>query len=161
MNNARGYYVEPWLIYNTGQVQKQLIENPNKFVREIEDLRKSVSESINYKWGNTHHHMWSPGHRHLLAFQVTCNTKGLSLNVWTTNSESLASCGSGGGKDWEEKVKAVFRRIALIDEGQAHCSDCQEIMSMDEKGGRYFGGIYCQSCWDGKWKAVEAKETYD
>jgi hypothetical protein len=45
--------------------------------------------------------------------------------------------------------------------GLVNCSDCKTQIKKNEAGGRYFAGIYCHSCWDRKWKAIEAKETYD
>jgi len=161
MRNDRGFYVEPWLMFNAPQVKEQLLRNPAKFANEIEDLRKSVSESINYKWANSHHHMKTSRGK-IVAFQASNNKDGVSFNMWTTNSESLGGCGMGSGKRaWEIRIKELFARLDLYDAGQAHCSDCQEVMDMKLMGGRYFGGIYCQSCWDNKWKAVEAKETYN
>ena len=41
------------------------------------------------------------------------------------------------------------------------CSDCEVAMSKDEIAGRYFAGVYCSDCWERKWKAIEAAETYD
>ncbi len=163
MKNAHGFYVEPWLIYNVNQVKQQLTNQPARFANEIDDMRKRVAEAIDYQWADSFHYMWSPLHRHLISFAVYNNNNGISFNVWTTNSEAIGNCRSDAatGEIWAEQVQKVFARIALIDEGKAHCSDCQEIMVMSEKGGRYFGGIYCQGCWDGKWKAIEAKETYN
>ncbi len=163
MRNERGYYVEPWLVFNAPQVRQQLLSSPAKFANEIEDLRKSVSESINYKWSNSHHHMKTSRGK-IVAFQVSNTKDGVGFNVWTTNSESLGSCyynDRTSKQEWEIKVKLLFVALDLFDEGKAHCSDCKNIMVMAEMGGRYFGGIYCQSCWDREWKAVEAKETYN
>ena len=45
--------------------------------------------------------------------------------------------------------------------GIIHCSECGEPMQKGKYAGRYFAGVYCQKCWDGKWKEIEANETYD
>lgn len=164
MRNDRGYYVEPWLVFDANHVKQQLIKRPAEFEEEIEDLRKVTGEAMNYKWANTHYHMWTPYRRHLVAFAMHNNKDGISFNVWTTNSEAIGSCYQAKGisqEEWKERVKEVFGRVRLLDEGKAHCSDCGEIMVLHESGGRYFAGIYCQSCWDREWKAVEARESYN
>jgi len=162
MKNPHSFYVEPWLVFNAQGVKGQLLKNPAKFANEIENLRSRAAEAIDYRWANTHYYMWSPRHRHLISFAVYNNKNGISFNAWDTDSRALGNCSSGAGAGvWVEGVKEVFARIALIDKGKAHCSDCQEIMDVDKIGGRYFAGIYCQSCWEREWKAIEAKETYN
>jgi formamidopyrimidine-DNA glycosylase len=45
--------------------------------------------------------------------------------------------------------------------GYVRCSDCETKIKTSEIAGRYFAGVYCKDCWDGKWKAIEAKENYE
>ena len=40
------------------------------------------------------------------------------------------------------------------------CSDCGEKIKKQDVAGHYFASSFCESCWTGKWKAIEAKETY-
>lgn len=65
--------------------------------------------------------------------------------------------------------KAVIKfevKHAITDllNGIIHCSDCGKPMDRNEVKGykrHYFAGAYCQTCWDSKWKAIEARETYN
>lgn len=57
--------------------------------------------------------------------------------------------------DWIENITKEYC------ESIVHCSDCDKTIKKDEIAGRYFAGIYCSDCWNRKWKAVEAKETYN
>jgi hypothetical protein len=66
----------------------------------------------------------------------------------------------------EEKRSDFIQDMLQITErwtkGEVRCSDCKDWMSYeDNKKHHYFAGIYCDKCWDGKWKAIEAKENYE
>lgn len=45
--------------------------------------------------------------------------------------------------------------------GYVHCSDCDTRIKKSDIAGGYFAGVYCQKCWNGKWKEIEAQENYD
>lgn len=45
--------------------------------------------------------------------------------------------------------------------GKRTCSGCQKTMDVTEVAGQYFAGLYCKTCWETKYRAIEAKETYD
>ena len=56
---------------------------------------------------------------------------------------------------WIEKVTADYLK------GVVKCSDCKKTILENEIAGRYFAGIYCENCWNSKWKKIEEKDTYD
>lgn len=89
-----------------------------------------------------------------------------SLHVWnSTGNTQIALVSFPDNLSEKERrglVNGVVKRMEEFSVGYIHCSDCGEkIKYHDETGGRYFAGIYCQKCWDGKWKAIEAKENYN
>lgn len=45
--------------------------------------------------------------------------------------------------------------------GFVRCCDCGKLITREDVAGSYFAGVYCTDCWEGKWKAIEANETYD
>ncbi len=45
--------------------------------------------------------------------------------------------------------------------GMQNCSGCNNKMKRSEIAGQYFAGRYCKNCWETKYKAIEAKETYN
>lgn len=52
--------------------------------------------------------------------------------------------------------------VKLFQDGKIHCADCGKLMNYEEnRSHRYFAGLYCDECWNGKWKAIEAEETYN
>ena len=42
-----------------------------------------------------------------------------------------------------------------------HCSDCGKPLPDGKYAGRYFAGVYCEDCWEEKWRAIEAAEDYE
>ncbi len=59
----------------------------------------------------------------------------------------------------KEFIDQLYEKLNNYNNGIFTCSDCgAKITSV---AGRYFAGIYCKNCWERKWKAVEAAETYD
>ena len=41
------------------------------------------------------------------------------------------------------------------------CSNCKTKVPQNKIAGHYFAGSYCAHCWETKYKAIEAKETYN
>ena len=60
-----------------------------------------------------------------------------------------------------DAAQYIVDRVEMYDAGKIHCSGCDVVISINEVAGRYFAGSYCKTCWETKWKAVEARETYD
>lgn len=65
-------------------------------------------------------------------------------------------------KDRENFISNLFDITKDYTNGIIHCSDCDEIAKYtDVYKHKYFTGIYCDNCWNSKWKAIEAKENYN
>ena len=45
--------------------------------------------------------------------------------------------------------------------GKQNCSGCNKKINKSEIAGQYFAGRYCSHCWEAKYKAIEANETYN
>lgn len=72
-----------------------------------------------------------------------------------------------------DDVNNIHASMKAYSMGVSNCSDCSckipssknIVVNADrhdkEYGGQYFAGHYCIDCWNSKWKAIEAKETYD
>ena len=58
-------------------------------------------------------------------------------------------------------VDKLAKTITDKENGIVECSDCEKKIKINEIAGRYFAGIYCKDCWENKWQAIEAKETYE
>lgn len=87
-----------------------------------------------------------------------------SFNLWSLRGASL------GNETFLQNIeqpipsdilKTMINLCELWISGRIHCSDCKKVTDADGARKRhYFAGRYCQSCWNRKWKAVEAAESY-
>ena len=61
----------------------------------------------------------------------------------------------------EEVFSHIKEEISNWLNGYIRCTDCGKLINREEVAGHYFAGSYCKDCWEGKWKEIEANETYD
>jgi hypothetical protein len=89
-----------------------------------------------------------------------------TVGVWGKKYESDKDCLT------HEEIRKIKERLEEYSHHIQHCSDCQSTMPSSpdikktehhqkEYGGQYFAGRYCKDCWERKWRAIEAKETYE
>lgn len=69
---------------------------------------------------------------------------------------------NGRFKTIEDFKKAEQDAIANFENGMLKCSGCGKLVRYeDARKNRYFAGLYCNHCWETKYKAIEASETYN
>lgn len=61
----------------------------------------------------------------------------------------------------KESVEKIIEIMDMYSRDEVHCGDCNKIIKKSDIAGNYFAGHYCSICWETKWKAVEARETYE
>lgn len=84
------------------------------------------------------------------------------LVIWANNGRTEIGHYFGmKGKSIDELVPVIKSDIENFLNGYVKCSECERLLKKEEIAGRYFAGSYCKGCWEGKWKAIEARETYD
>lgn len=97
-------------------------------------------------------------------YVIGLSRRQLEVNLWA-NKGSTALFDKEGfdffKSDITPLVDEIFEAIHDKENGIIRCSDCGRKISADEVAGHYFAGSYCKHCWDTKWKAIEASETYD
>ena len=101
----------------------------------------------------------------LYAQQSTKDKNKFRVCLWYENGmSSLYSDDFPATKTLEENLNIAAERLVDYLNGYVHCSDCGAKFPASEVEGyhrSYFAGKYCQHCWDTKWAAIEAQETYD
>ncbi len=153
---------EPWIIIHYMSARENLRDNPLAFAAKTHKLMKQVKFATGYHWNNRNVHMrWNS---HLLHMGIYVSEKSINVSFNTSfGSELIAQAfcthAESSTDEWKAKVDEMFRRVEQYTKGIYHCSDCDA--EMTEIAGRYFAGIYCEKCWAQKWKAIEAKETYN
>lgn len=86
-----------------------------------------------------------------------------SMQLWGQNGLT-SICYYNSKLSTDENIKKMVEYFDDYLAGFIHCSDCGKKFPAAECAHyrrSYFAGRYCQDCWDNKWKAIEAKETYD
>jgi hypothetical protein len=61
----------------------------------------------------------------------------------------------------EEIHSQLFNAMLDWSNGYQLCSCCKTRVKKESIAGRYFAGSYCAHCWETKYKAIEARETYN
>jgi hypothetical protein len=83
-----------------------------------------------------------------------------SIHVWNHSGQDSVCTVYTKTLD-EESIRTIAKAMEHYSCGEVQCAECGEWIKRHEAGGRYFAGLYCQHCWDTKWKEIEAKETYN
>jgi hypothetical protein len=147
---------------------------PIKKLKEyVEDFQSFRNKWIGYNLGNSCVlYQSTKGNKYTISIypdiryegSVTKELGTASFNMWDENGcESLLSLENCS---WEsaptvEFLDKLYNTIKDYEEGIIHCSDCGKPLKVGEVAGSYFAGRYCEHCWETKWKAIEAAETYD
>jgi hypothetical protein len=143
---------EPVTVFNYMKF-KEFFENPTNVEEDLNKLEKYIYKCVSYKWGNSHFR-FSNIFGHEFTFQIHGNT----VHIW----DAFGSVSLGNyplSPDSFNEIMEISKRWVL---GEKKCSDCGTWMNYREnEKHRYFAGIYCLDCWNRKWKAIEAKESYD
>lgn len=125
---------------------EELYQDLHEVTYDVNGVRQHESSFITDIYG--HHFVW--------------NWHGSTLTVYDEVGGTTVANGHFKDADRQKVINEVIRRMEDFTCGYIHCSDCgTRIKYHGEVAGRYFAGVYCQKCWDGKWKAIEAKETYN
>jgi len=146
-----------------------MMGNIDEFINELKEASNAVKDVVDYKRANgntrfsnifgTEFSFMLSKHEHITTKEVWYD-----LSVWDTRGS--VSIASGVVPENSKKRRAFVKKVLDISEeytqGKIHCSDCGNVVNYhDVKRNRYFAGIYCDDCWNRKWKAIEAKENYN
>jgi hypothetical protein len=155
--------------------QNELLQHPlmwfecnNKNEDSSHGIENKLKEIIGYKYGNSHIR-WSNIFGDEFAFHVYLqpNKKNWSFTVWDYKGNTSLGTNYQPVIDSDTDImsKDVYDWFKKITENYTHnivsCSACNKQINKADIAGRYFAGIYCKHCWETKYKAIEAKETYE
>jgi hypothetical protein len=154
---------------------------PNNEESIYNQVRKSIKSVLNYTWDNS---ILRVSNIFGDEFAIYINLgkfkdvpTGWEITIW--NYKGNSTIGSWkkkyigvDDKLTREEIRDMKKRLEEYSYNIQHCSDCGATMPSDkticktekhekEFGGQYFAGHYCKDCWERKWKAIEAKETYE
>jgi hypothetical protein len=131
-------------------------------------LFKQLKELTGYKYDNKHL-KWSNLFGYLFAISIYADKKHKSweINLWDQTGGIAILRLEQPMTELETDMLSndVYDEMCQVTEqyvrGFINCSDCKTQIKKSEIAGSYFAGVYCTDCWEGKWKEIEAKETYN
>ena len=102
------------------------------------------------------------------VFSVSCYCvkSGAKINLWANSGRVSLGHKLVVEATEDKSVVQVATDLAVNRfndwlNGFVRCCDCGKLITREDVAGSYFAGVYCTDCWEGKWKAIEANETYD
>lgn len=143
------------------------IKNKNMTLDDIikikEKFNKVATGIFGLYYDNCANLIMSDTFGHLYSVGVHKNNNSTyNFHLWDdSGASSLLSFTTKNNLLSKEEIDKIEKVMCNYREGIINCSDCGKEIYKHEIAGRYFAGQYCQRCWDTKWKAIEAKETYN
>jgi hypothetical protein len=149
----------PVISFSYGELENLLMGDLDKLTEDFEELHQYLIEYTGYPLGNTHWKMENI-YGEMFAFSL----HGHALNLWdVTGCTQIYICKFTD--DLKQRKQAFYQAVKASEnftQGIIQCSDCHKDTDLKEAmKRRYFAGVYCEECWEGKWKAIEAKENYN
>ncbi len=147
-----------------------MMGDPGEFIEKLEEASKAVKRAVGEDNRGSVKIRFSNGYGTEFAFMLSKHTHMTTketwydLSVWDSLGHTSVISGIVPEDICERRdfVKKVLDTSELFTMGKLHCSDCGKVVNYQEvSGNRYFAGIYCNDCWERKWKAIEAKENYN
>jgi len=159
----------PYIVINYITFEKGLSGNLDKFIADLEEASKAVKTAVNHKWANGNmrfSNIYGTEFAFMLSKREHLTTKEVwyELAVWDAYGSTAIISGTipENSKERQNFIKKVVSFTEEYSVGKIHCSDCGQLVNYpDVEKNRYFAGIYCDDCWNRKWKDIEAKENYN
>lgn len=159
----------PYIVINCMTFQNGMMGDLDKFIEDLKEVGNAVKVAVDHQWANPNTRFsniygteFSFGlykHTHLTTKQIWYD-----LSVWDSLGKTAVISGIVPENTNERRafVKKVLDTSEIFTTGKIHCSDCGKVVNYrDVQNNKYFAGIYCDDCWNGKWKEIEAKENYN
>jgi len=129
------------------------------------EIRKKLKKATGYTWDNSIL-KWSNLFGDIFCFSVNyCSSTEWLITLWNAAGNTAIVSLSQDIRDerlTDENYHLLAKTTEDFTRGFINCSGCgkqQEYRLINTQ--RYFAGVYCNECWNTKYKAIEAKETYE
>lgn len=153
---------EPWLVYPWSDIYSWLYHEPAELAQKLEEQRIAVKNAIAYGWDNSNFYVTSSLYHKHFQFSLYIDRGHCSLAIYDLHSQSIFSGGGAIDSDeWYQTLELASQSLKDAEKGYYTCHGCNDLIKENEIAGRYFASVFCDVCWDTKWRAIEAKETYN
>ena len=159
----------PYIVVDYMTFQNGMMGDLDKFIEELKEVGNAVKVAVDHRWANPNTR-FSNIYGAEFAFglykhtHLTTKQTWYDLSVWDSLGKTAVISGIVPENINERLafVKKVLDTSDIFTTGKIHCSDCGKLVNYrDVQNNKYFAGIYCDDCWNGKWKEIEAKENYN
>lgn len=143
------------------------LEGNNRSENSIQWWEQKIKDAVGYRCGNSHIFLQTTLLGHYFRFSVYTYQKTWQIHVWDmSGSNAIGSYRTNiVAKETDTLSTELFAAMITDCEdfikGTQKCSGCTTKIKKEEIAGQYFAGRYCKKCWDTKYKAIEAVETYE
>lgn len=159
----------PYIVVNYTTFEKGMMGDLDEFISELKEASDAVKNAVGYKWGNGNirfSNIYGTEFSFMLSKHKNINTKEAwhDISVYGTYGSTAIISGviPENSNERQSFIKKVMAYSEEYTKGIIHCSDCGKAVNyLNVQKNRYFAGIYCDDCWNRKWKAVEEKENYN
>jgi hypothetical protein len=163
---------KPAIIIDWYEFVKKINGNIREFIGEIEENRKKLKVASGYVYDNNISRFRNRYDDEFLFYisekkqrnsisDIFEEINVFEIYVWSIADISVAT-EILTNENKKEVIEKISDRCNLWSLGKICCCDCGKIAEYEKiKNNTYFAGIYCQECWERKWKKIEAEETYD
>lgn len=161
--------VKPYIVVDYITFIRRFMGDLDEFIADLEEVRVAVKEATNYQ-DSTGNMRMSNSSGTEFAFHLRkhkhfgTGDTWHEISIWDSrgNTSIISFVISTSLDERKEQLVKLMRLCSEFAAGQVHCHDCGKLAKYEDiKRNRYFAGIYCDECWERKWKEIEAKETYN
>jgi len=154
----------PAMVMSYTEFVEKLKGNIPEFIKEIDDIRKQLKKLSGYLYDNDISR-FSDIFGKEFAFSLYgdnyMENKIYSISVWDYTGNTLIFHGKIPMENRNEFIGELIHDCEEFSKGRKKCSDCGKWINYNEcERNRYFAEVYCDDCWNSKWKLIEVKENY-
>ena len=162
-------YCTPYVVVDYMTFREGMLGDLDTFIANLKEIGTAAKTAVNHPWANGNlrfSNIFGTEFAFDLCKHTHMTTKETwyDLSVWDTYGRTAVISGIVP-QDIHERsafIKKVLDTTEEFTQGKIHCSDCGTLVDYQEvHRNNYFAGIYCDDCWNRKWKAIEAKENYN
>ncbi len=158
-------YTPAMIIYYQDFCNK-LRGNISEFIEDLEKIRKELKSVSKYQFDNDFCRF---SNIFGTEFKFHINERyyqeipsgDFNLNIWDYTGRIIVFCRTIPKENRDFFIKSLLEICEKWSNGEMQCCGCRKWISYSEnESHHYFAGIYCDECWENKYRAIEAKENY-
>lgn len=139
--------------------------NLNDFVEELNSIKKHYKDNSNWLQGDDVfrvRNIFGTEFSFLLTQDKYMENDIYTLSVWDYAGDTLVFAGRIPNNNRISFIRNFKITTDNYSNGIIKCGECKkDIPYQQNRSHRYYAGIYCDKCWNEKWKSIEEKENYN